>query len=329
MKRFLLVLLALAAPIITAQAQEHTPLRLVQTIPLPSVKGRIDHLAVDLKGRRLLIAALGNDTLEVLDLNKGRHVHTISGFHEPQGVLLAPESNKIFVTNGQSGTVEIFDGDSYMLDATVKFSDDADNIRYDSERNHLYIGYGKGALGILDATSSKRLGDIELQGHPESFQLEKSGPRIFVNIPTARHIAVVDRERRAVVAIWPLGDDQANYPMALDETNLRLFVGVRKPPRLVVFDTQSGKVVARLDGAGDADDVFYDPARRRIYMSCGEGFIDVFEQRDADHYKRIAKIPTASGARTSLFVPDLNRLYLAVPRRGSQGAELRVYEVQP
>ncbi len=329
MKRFLLLLLALAAPRITAQAQEHTPLRLVQTISLPNVKGRIDHLAVDLKGRRLLIAALGNDTVEVLDLDMGRHIHTISGFHEPQGVIFIPESNKIFVTNGQSGTVEIFNGASYTLDATVKFSGDADNLRYESEKNHLYVGYGKGALGILDVTSGKRLGDIELQGHPESFQLEKSGLRIFVNIPTARHIAVVDRERRGVVATWPLRDSQANFPMALDESNHRLFVGVRKPPRLSVYDTKSGNVVARLDSAGDADDLFYDAARRRIYMSCGEGFIDVFEQRDADRYKRIAKIPTASGARTSLFVPDLNRLYLAVPRHGSQGAELRVYEVHP
>ncbi len=329
MKRFLLLLIALAAPIIIAQAQERTSLRLVQTIPLPNVKGRIDHLAVDLKGRRLFIAALGNDTVEVLDLHAGTHIRTISGFHEPQGVIFIPESNKIFVTNGQSGAVKIFNGDSFALDATVRFSGDADNIRYDAVSNQIDVGYGKGALGILEATSGTRLGEITLQGHPESFQLEKSGPRIFVNVPTARHIAVVDRERRAVIATWPLKDGQANFPMALDETNHRLFVGVRKPPRLVVHDTKSGKVVVRLDSAGDADDIFYDPARRRIYVSCGEGFIDVFEQGDADHYRRIAKIPTASGARTSLFAPELNRLYLAVPRRGSQGAELRVYEVQP
>ncbi len=324
-----LLLTALVGPLIAAQAQDTVPLRVVQTIPLPNIKGRIDHLAVDLKGRRLFIAALGNNTVEVLDLDAGKRIHTISGLHEPQGVLFLPESKKIFVTNGKSGALKIFNGDSFTLEMSVKFPDDADNIRYDPAAKYIYVGYGNGALGIIDATSGQRLGDITLQGHPESFQLEKLGPRIFANVPTANHIAVIDREKRAVVARWSLKAARANFPMALDETNHRLFVGCRKPARLIVLDTDSGKSIAMLDSAGDCDDVFYDGGRKRIYMSCGEGFIDVFEQRDVNHYKTIAKIPSARGARTSLFVAELNRLYLAVPDRAGQGAELRIYEVQP
>lgn len=323
------LLLALATPIVTAHAQGPTPLRLVQTIALPNVAGRLDHLAVDLKGERLFVAALGNNSLELLDLHAGRPIRSIGGLHEPQGVLFIPESRQIVVTNGQSGTVEMFNSVSLALEKRVASFDDADNIRYDPATNSLYVGYGNGALGILDAANGQRLADITLAGHPESFQFERSGPRVFVNVPTAQQIAVLDREKRIVVKIWPLKGAQANFPMALDDPQHRLFVGFRKPAKLVVFDAESGKVVASLDSAGDADDIFYDAARRRIYISCGEGFIDVVEQVDADHYKRVAKIPTAPGARTSLFVLELGRLYLAVPRQAGRAAEVRVYEVQP
>ncbi len=330
MKRFYTILLITLTPfIIKVQAQEAIPLRLIQTIPMPEVEGRIDHLAVDLKGERLFVAALGNNTLEVLDLIAGKLIRSITGLQEPQGVLFIPEFNKIFVTNGEGGTCDIFDGDAFKLINRVKSLEDADNIRYDAAAKYVYIGYGSGALGILDAANGKHLGDIRLAGHPESFQLEKSGPRIFINVPTANQIAVVDQEKRAVVATWPLKGAQSNFPMALDETNHRLFVGFRKPAKLIVFDTESGKAVANLDSVGDTDDIFYDAMRKRIYVSGGEGFLDVFEQGDADHYRILAKIPTASGARTALFVPELGRLYLAVPHRGSQGAEVRVYEAQP
>ena len=164
---------------------------------------------------------------------------------------------------------------------------------------------------------------------PESFQLEKSGPRIFVNIPTSQKITVVDREKRAATTAWPTAGATANFPMALDETHHRLFVGFRKPAKLAVFDTESGKIVANLDSAGDADDIFYDSSRRRVYISGGEGFLSIFEQTSPDNYTPMVKIPTAAGARTALFVPELNRLYLAVPHRGSQRAEVHVYEAQP
>ena len=325
---FLIFLMGMAMPR-NLEAEEAGPLRLIQTIPLRNVEGRIDHMAVDLKGERLFIAALGNNTVEIVDLRAGKHMETITGLHEPQGVGFVPEFNKIFIANAQSGACEVFDGSSFKRIKSIKLSDDADNIRYDAATRRVYVGYGNGALGIIDAATGDQLGEIKLDGHPESFQLEKSGPRIFVNIPTSQKIAVVDREKRAAVTAWPVGGATANFPMALDETHHRLFVGFRKPAKLVVYDTESGKVIANLDSPGDADDIFHDGTRQRIYISGGDGFIDIIQQQDADHYKSLTKIPTASGARTSFWVAEMSRLYLAVPHRGTQRAEVRVYEAQP
>jgi len=232
------------------EAEEAGLLRLIQTIPLPNVEGRIDHMAVDLKGQRLFVAALGNNTVEVLDLRAGKHIHSITGLHEPQGVGFIPEFNRIFVANANSGACDVFDGSSFKLIKTIKFSDDADNIRYDTSARRVYVGYGSGGLGIIDAANSDHIGDIKLDGHPESFQLEKSGPRIFVNIPTSQKIVVLDREKRATITSWPTAGATANFPMALDETHHRLFVGFRKPAKLTVFDTESGKVVTNLDSPG-------------------------------------------------------------------------------
>jgi DNA-binding beta-propeller fold protein YncE len=329
MKILNVLLVALLAIGLDVQAQESSPLRLVQTIPLPNVEGRIDHLAVDVKGQRLFIAALGNNTVEVVDLRAGKRTQSITGVREPQGVSFIAESNKLFVANGKSGACDVFDGSSLERVKSIKLADDADNVRYDALAGRVYVGYSDGALGIIDVASGDRVGEIKLKGHPESFQLEKSGPRIFVNIPTANQIAVVDREKRVVIAAWPTGDATANYPMALDEAHHRLFVGFRKPARLLVFDTESGNVVAKLESPGDADDIFYDSSRRRVYVSGGEGSIGIFQQKDADRYESMPKIPTAAGARTALFAPELSRLYLAVPHRGSLRAEVRVYEAQP
>jgi DNA-binding beta-propeller fold protein YncE len=311
------------------EAEDAGPLRLIQTIPLRNVEGRIDHMAVDIKGQRLFIATLGNNAVEVLDLRAGKRVRSITGLHEPQGVAFISELNRIFVANGQTGVVDIIDGASSQPIKSVKLGADADNIRYDANAHRLYVGYGSGGLGILDPISGTKIGDIKLDGHPESFQLEKFGPRIFVNLPASAKIAVVNREERTTLAAWPTTSATANFSMALDETHHRLFVCFRKPAKLFVYDTESGKEVAVLDSPGDADDIFYDDARKRIYISGGEGVIAVVQQQDADHYKNIAKIATASGARTSFWVPEMSRLYLAVPHRGTQGAEMRVYESQP
>jgi len=311
------------------QAQNSSPLEMVQRVPLPNVEGRIDHFTVDLKGQRLFIAALDNNSVEMVDLRAGERTQSIGGLREPQGVSFVAESNKLFVANAKRGACDVFDGSSLKRIKSVNLSDDADNIRYDVAAGRIYVGYGDGALGIIDAASGERIADIKLKGHPESFQLEKSGPRIFVNLPTAKEIAVVDREKRAVVSAWPTGNRTANYPMALDETHRRLFVGFRRPARLIVFDIDSGRVVATLESPGDADDIFYDSSRRRMYVVGGEGSIGVFQQKDADHYEPMRKVATAPGARTGLFVPELNRLYVAVPNRGNQRAEVRVYEARP
>ncbi len=327
--RLLTVLAGVLAFAAAPQAAKPDALRQVQTIPLPNVEGRIDHMDIDVQGERLFVAALGNNTLEVLDLRANNWLTRITGLKEPQGVFFVPTNNKLIVANADDGTCTVFDGSSYKPLATEHFSSDADNVRYDAVRNQIYVGYGEGALGILDVATGQKLADIPLRGHPESFRLEESGTKIFVNVPTANHtIAVVDRVKRWIIATWTL-EAQANFPMALDEPDHRLLVVTRRPAQLIVLDTQSGKPVASQPAVADADDVFYDAAHKRVYISGGEGFIDIFEQRDPDHYRPIGRIPTASGARTSLFAPELNRLYLAVPHRGNQTAEIRVYEAQP
>ena len=323
----ILVGLIILAP--TLRGADSGLLRQVQIIPLPNVEGRIDHFGVDTKGQRLFVAALGNNTVEVLDPREGKRLTSITGLKEPQGIFYVPASNRLFVANGDDGTCRVFDSSSYKPLETIRFSSDADNVRYDAAQNQIYVGYGEGALGVLNAANGQKLAEISLRAHPESFRLEESGPRIFVNLPNANHtIAVVDRAKRSVIATWGL-EAQANFPMTLDEAEHRLFVVTRRPARLVALDTESGKPVASYPTVGDADDAFYDSAHKRIYITGGEGFIDIFEQRGPDQYQSLGRIRTASGARTSLFVPEFNRLYLAVPHRGKQNAEIRVYEPQP
>lgn len=302
-------------------------LRLIKRIPLPGVQGRIDHMAVDPGGQRLLVAALGNNTLEVIDLKKGERVRSVSGLHEPQGVRYLPESNVVVVANRADGVTTFFDGDSWARVAAVRFSGDADNIRYDAVNKHVYVGYGEGALGVL-SDKGERLFDIPLGGHPESFQLDLTNGKIYVNVPTQHQIAVVDLSKRAVTRTWPLtkGD---NYPMALDEAHHRLFVVTRRPPLLLVYNTETGKLVATLPAGKDSDDIFYDAARQRIYASFGEGTVRVYEQTGADRYKVVARILTAAGARTALFSPELGQLYVAVPHRANPSAEIRVYQAEP
>ena len=322
-----LLLLVICALACCLCAQEAAPLKLTKTISLPGVKGRFDHFAVDAQGNRLFVAALGNNSLEVIDLAAGKPLKSIASLHNPTGVLYLPLQNQIAVANGDDGTFKLFDGVSYSLVKSLRSLDDADNMRFDPKTKLIYVGYGDGALGIIDSATMKQTGSIKLAAHPESFQLEQNGSRIFVNLPDAKQVAVIDREKQTVTATWRMTKFQANFPMALDEANHRLFVGCRKPPRLVVLDTANGKPVTDLAIAGDTDDLFYDAARKRLYVSCGEGFIDVIDQRDADTYKLRERIPTSPGARTSFFSAELNEFYLAVPQREKQPAEIRVFQV--
>ena len=319
--RVLMMILASAA---LAWGQASKPLRLEKSIELPDVQGRIDHLSIDVKGHRLFVSALGNNTLEVLDVNTGKRVKTIGELKEPQGVLYVPATHQIYVANDGDGSVRLFDGSSYAHLKTLDYADDADNLRYDSARKRIYVGYGSGGLGEIDSDGNK-VADIKLDAHPESFQIEKNSPRIYVNLPHSRKIAVVDREKHTILGTWNTDLAFDNYPMALDESEHRLFVVTRTPARLLVFDTNTGKIVDKLPAVGDCDDVFYDKTRKRIYASGGEGAISVFQQEDADHYKELARIATVKGARTSFFSPELDRLFLAVRRQSSQSAAIEVF----
>jgi DNA-binding beta-propeller fold protein YncE len=339
----------LAAPLLTslllttllvcngpAAGQESPVLSLETHIPLPNVKGRIDHLSVDLKGQRLFVAAVENHTLEVVELKSGQRVHTITDLAEPQGVFYDASTNRLFVACGLDGVTKIFDGTTFQILASVKFPDDADNIRYDARSNGVIVGYagakqlrkreeGTGGLGFLDS-NGKKTGDIVIDAHPESFRLEEMGTRLFVNVPDKKEIEVIDLGKRTVLARWPVTSAQNNFPMALDETHHRLFVGCWVPPRLLVFDTETGKEVAAGEISGSTDDLFYDSRTGRVYVLTSQGFLDAFQQRDPDHYDRIARYPTPPGTQTGLFVPEWGKLFAAVRKQGEQSAEIRVYQ---
>jgi DNA-binding beta-propeller fold protein YncE len=326
--RFLAIATGAILSLSTVTAEGGAAFRLAQKIALPGVQGRIDHLAVDLAGKRLFVCALGNNSLEVIDLEKSARVRSISGLGAPQGVAYVSERARLCVANDKGGICNFYDGRSFALLGSTNFEDDADNVRYDSAAKRIYVGFGNGGIGILDADTGRNLGRIKFSGHPEAFVLEKQGTRIFVNVPTARHVAVVDGNKSEVMATWATDGAFGNYPMVLDETNHRLFVGCRQPAKIVVLNSDSGAVVTSFKIGGDVDDIFYDPARHRLYAICGDGSVDVIDQIDRDAYKMSERIPTASGARTGLFVPELNSLFVAVPHRENQNAEVRRYAIE-
>ena len=271
--------------VLTVGGQNAVPLKLKQTIPLPGVEGRIDHFAFDPTGERLFVCALGNNTVEVLDLRKGERIHSVRGLGAPQGVAYVSEVNRLFVANDKDGICKIYDGKSFEVVGELNLKDDADNVRYDETTKKIYVGFGSGGIAVVNVADGKQLGSIKLSAHPEAFQLEKNGNRIFVNVPNSRHVEVIDRDKGEVIARWKTDLAFGNFPMALDEVNHRLFVGCRLPSRLVVLNTDSGDVVAKIDISGDSDDVFYDSKRHRVYAICGAGKIEVIEEIDANSYK--------------------------------------------
>ncbi|HVG27832.1 MAG TPA: hypothetical protein VM865_09525 [Acidobacteriaceae bacterium] len=328
MQRPLSLLLAFLAAPLLASAQTRSPetLRLDAIIPLRDVAGRIDHLALDLQGQRLFIAALGNNSLVVLDLKTGQRLRTITDLPDPQGVAFVPSTNRLFVANGHDGSVRQFDASTWRLLQILPLGDDADNLRFDPTDNHVFVGHGQGSLSELNPHGAT-VASVPLGAHPESFQLERTGPRIFVNVPALHTVAVIDRISHTVIASWPLGELQANFPMALDDDDHRLFIVTRQPARMVVFDTDTGRQILTLPSVEDCDDIFYDQRHHRLYAIGGEGAIAVIAQHDPDHYEEVERLKTAPGARTGLFSPELNRLFVAVRRHGSEPAEIRVYRV--
>jgi DNA-binding beta-propeller fold protein YncE len=293
---------------------------------LAGVEGRFDHAAADSATHRLFFAALGNNTLEVVDVKAGKRVHTIGGLQKPTGVLFLAGENLLVVANGDDGTCRFFDGTTSVEKGRVKGVPDADNLRFDDEAKRIYLGYGEGVLGVIDPGTMQLTKRIALAKHPESFQIEQKGARIFVNIPDARQIAVVDRVIAKVIATWPVDEFRANFPMALLELQHRVVVGCRTPPRLIVFDTNTGQRVADAPLSGDIDDLFFDAASSRLFASCGEGFIDVFRFNAPGNVQRIDRLRSAEGARTAFFAKNLG-FCLAVPHRGAQEAEVRVFDV--
>jgi DNA-binding beta-propeller fold protein YncE len=308
---------------VAADARTSSPLELAETIVLADVRGRIDHLAVDRDEARLFVAALGNDSVEVVDLRAGTRVARITGLHEPQGIGYVRGADRLYVANAGGG-VDVFEASTLQRLSRIEGLDDADNVRVDAADGKVYVGY-RHALAAVDAKGGELLESIELAGHPESFQLEPAGTRIFVNVPSAAQIAIVDRRKKLVIGHWNLGERRANFPMALDEANHRLFVATRKPASLLIFDTEGGTRTTELTIAGDADDLFYDAKRKRLYVICGDGVIDIVQQKDADHYERAGEIRTVRGARTGLFVPSRDALLVAVPVHAGDQAEIRVF----
>lgn len=327
MRGLALVLASLVAATATGWAAEPAPLALESKIPLGKVSGRIDHLAVDLDRQRLFVAELGNDSLGVVDLKNGA-VRTITGLREPQGVGYAAATDTVYVANAKDGSVALFRGAELAPAGRIDLGDDADNVRIDAAAKRVYIGYGGGALAVIDPASQAKIADIPLKAHPEGFQLDPASSRVFVNLPDARQIAVADRATGKQVAAWQVPGAGANFPMAVDPDGKRVFSVFRRPARLVALAAKDGAIAANIEACGDSDDVFVDAKRGRIYVSCGEGFIDVFAA-DGDGYARIGHLPTASGARTSLFVPALDRLYLAVRASGSEPPAIWVFRPTP
>lgn len=303
-----------------------TPLVLEAKIPLGEVRGRIDHLAVDPKRQRLFVAELGNNSLGVVDLAARKVLRRIAGLNEPQGVGYEPSTDSVFVANANDGSVRIFRGEDLSPVGRIDLGDDADNVRIDAARNRVIVGYGSGALAIIDPAARTKVGDIRLKAHPESFQID--GDRVFVNVPEARTIEIADLAKGEVAGAVPTRVNSANFPMAIDRAAHRVIVVFRSPARLVVMSAADESTIASLDTCGDADDVFVDAKRRRVYVTCGAGLVDVFAD-ETGGYRRVGQVSTAPGARTSLFVPEMDRLFVAGRAAGSEPAAIWVFGAIP
>jgi DNA-binding beta-propeller fold protein YncE len=297
-------------------------------IPLGKVTGRIDHLAVDLNRKRLFVAELGNNSVGVVDLAEGKVIRRLSGLKEPQGIGYVASTDTLYVANAGDGSVHLFEGSELSPAGRIELGADADNIRVDRETDRAYVGFGNGAIATIDTISRKKIGEIPLAAHPESFQLDQTSKRIWANVPGAGHVAVLDLGAGKQVATWMLPNAKSNFPMAIDKANNRVLIVSRQPAELIAFAADNGAIVARLKTCGDADDVFADEKRRRIYVTCGEGFIDIL-QAEVRGYQRLDRTATAAGTRTSLFVPDFDRLFVAVRATSKEPAAIWIYRPRP
>jgi WD40 repeat protein len=332
------VLLVFVAAAISSRAQEKLPLKLVNTIPLPGLKdGDFDHFTPDVDGHRMFLTAEANGKVQVFDTNTNKLIHNIEDLKAPHAILYRQDLKKLFIVDGDDSAVKVYDGDSYQIVGQIKLTIDADSIAYDPATKYMYVVNGGreahtpySLISVVDTDASKKLRDIKINSnHVEAIVLEKSGPRMFCNITSLNAVGVLDRSKSALQATWPLpAGDKQNVAMALDEDNHRLFVVTRTPGKLVVLNSDNGKMIASLPAVGLVDDMSYDAKRKRIYLA-GDQFVDVFEQKDPDHYALLTKIPGSFRAKTGTLVPEWNRYYLAVPHHENHEAEVRVYEVLP
>ena len=312
----------------TGLAQQDGELLVLESkVPLGAVNGRIDHLGFDAWRKQVFIAELDNNTVGVVDLGSARLLHRISGLSAPQGVDYVPSVDMLFVANGGDGTIRVFKGGDFTPTGLQSLDSDADNVRVDPKTAYVYVGFGAGALAVIDPATRMKIKDIALPAHPESFQINRTTRQIFVNLPNAGSIVVLGKMGDVPQATWSTANDQGNFAMALDEENQRVLVVFRNPPKVSARDIRTGAVVAEHDTCGDVDDVFLDTKRRRVYVTCGDGFIDVLNA-SAD-YARLDRIVTRRGARTSLFLTSLDRLAVAARANGSEPAELWIYRATP
>ena len=323
--RLCLPLLAGALLAGAGPANAQSALTLESKIQLGDIRGRLDHMAVDLRRQRLFVAELENDSVGVIDFETREIVHVITSVKRPQGLAYLPSADTLLVANGGDGLLRMFEGARYQALEPLHVGDDADNLRYDPESNLIYVGYGEGALGIVDLASRRKIRDLVLPAHPESFQLERQSNRIYVNVSKEQAIIVLDRASGRRLASWQTGN-ASNFPLALNTAAGHVLVVFRSPASLAAFAESSGTPVATVETCGDADDMFVDAKRRRVYVSCGEGFVDVFE---ANPYKLIERIPTVKGARTSLFIPEIDRLFVAARAMPETPAAVWVFRPGP
>ena len=342
MKKFFpiaLTVMVLCAPQLHSQVAG--PLKFIQSIPLPGLQdGDFEHFALDSPGQRLFLGAEDNLAVVVIDLRTNKLIHTITGLKTPpHSLVYRTDLKKLFVVVGdeKAGEVEIFDTDSYKPGGSIELKEGADSSAYDPSAKYMYVVNGGGDahmaysfVSVIDTTTEKKLADINIDSDSvEAMALEKSGPRMFVNVRGNSAVGVIDREKRTVIATWSIAQvGKVNTAMALDEAHHRLFVFTRDPGKFIVMDSDSGKIITTFPCEGQTDDAVYDPGTKRIYVS-GVPFLYVFEQRNANGYRLLGEVPTAFHAITAILVPELHQYYLAVPHHGDTPAEVQVYRVVP
>ena len=329
------IFLAGSPGIAHSQETERQPLRLVQTIAIPNVKGRLDHMDVDVRGKRLFVAGLENGTLEVVDLQAGKWIRSVPGFKKPQGALYVPQLNKLFVASGDDGMLRVFRGDTLDLLDSIHLEPGPNRVVYELNSKSVYVGYGGkdagkdyGEIGVIDAKDDKHIGDIKVVAHPSELLLDKSGATLFVFSSIANRLQIIDTNQRQVVSTWTVTSEHPG-DAAFDESTYRLFIGTYAPPEMVVMDSKSGKEIAHLPTAEGMDGVYFDAVRKRVYVSGGRnlpvGFAYVYQQKDADHYENVGRVTTRGGAGTSFWSPELDRYYVAAPANDKQDTGILVY----